>query len=176
VANAGGPYIGNEGSPIAMSAAASSDPEGGALTYRWSFGDGTTATGATVAKTYAQSYRYTVTLTVTDNAGAISTASTTVDVADVPPTATFVAPTAVRVGARYRLSLTNASDVAPKDHAAGFTYQFDCGQGWFSAWGTASSLSCPERWTPGTRNVRARVRDRHDYGWREYQKTISITR
>jgi PKD repeat protein len=163
-----------------MSAAASSDPEGGALTHHWEFGDGTTATGATVSKTYAQSWTYTVTLTVTDLAGAASTVTTTVtttvNVVDVPPTATLVAPAGVRLGARFTLALTNASDVAPKDHAAGFSYQFDCGLGWFGSWTTSSSMSCPATWTTGTHNVRARVRDRWDYGHREYSKVISVTR
>ncbi|MDQ3949595.1 MAG: PKD domain-containing protein [Gemmatimonadota bacterium] len=174
MANVGGPYTGNEGSPIAMSAAASSDPEGGALTYSWDFGDGTTATGATVAKTYANSRTYTVTLAVTDGAGASSTASSTVAVADVPPTATFVAPTGIRVGATFTLSLTNAFDVSPKDHASGYAYGFDCGQGWFGAWTASSSVSCPAVWWAGTRTVRARVRDRWDYAHREYRKTISV--
>ncbi len=40
------------------------------MTYAWSFGDGTTATGPTVRHTYASAASYTVCLTVTDTAGA----------------------------------------------------------------------------------------------------------
>ena len=47
----------------------SKDPDGDALTYRWSFGDGATAEGAKVTHAYAKSGKYTVVLTVDDGAG-----------------------------------------------------------------------------------------------------------
>ncbi len=36
---AGGPYVGDEGSPIVFDVTGSSDPDGGALQYRWDFND-----------------------------------------------------------------------------------------------------------------------------------------
>ena len=47
-------------------ASASTDADGDALAYAWSFGDGTTATGRVVTKTYAAAGSYAVTLTVSD--------------------------------------------------------------------------------------------------------------
>lgn len=49
-------------------------------TYAWDFGDGTQATGAVVAHTYAAVGDYTVTLTVKDNSGMKSVDTTTVQV------------------------------------------------------------------------------------------------
>jgi len=85
VAATDGPYTGLEGSPVTLSGAASSDPDGDVLTYTWDFGDGTTGTGATPQHTYADNGNYIVTLTVTDPAGAEATTTTSVTVVNVAP-------------------------------------------------------------------------------------------
>jgi PKD repeat protein len=67
----------------------SSDPDGTVASYAWDFGDGQTGTGRTPSHTYPAAGSYSVTLTVTDNAGA--TGSTTASVtATAPPAAVTV--------------------------------------------------------------------------------------
>ncbi len=68
------------GSPITMSAAASSDPDGTITGYAWNFGDGTPGSGVSVSKSYAAAGTYTVTLTVTDNGGKTATTTRTVTI------------------------------------------------------------------------------------------------
>jgi PKD repeat protein len=50
--------------------AGSADSDGTITTYGWNFGDGSSGSGVTVQHVYTESGSYTVTLTVTDNAGA----------------------------------------------------------------------------------------------------------
>lgn len=63
-----------------FNASASSDPDGSITLYAWTFGDGTTGAGIEPVKTYSAAGTYTVTLTVTDNQGAIGTKSHNVTV------------------------------------------------------------------------------------------------
>ncbi|SNY24795.1 PQQ-dependent sugar dehydrogenase [Paractinoplanes atraurantiacus] len=77
---------------VAFSSSGSSDPEGGALTYAWNFGDGGTSTAANPSHTYSSAGQRSVTLTVTDNAGLTATASMTVTVGNTAPTVTLSTP------------------------------------------------------------------------------------
>jgi len=79
VANAGGPYNGVTGIPVAFNGTASSDPDAGqTISFAWSFGDGGTGTGATPSHTYATPGTRLVSLTVTDNGSpALSGSATT---------------------------------------------------------------------------------------------------
>jgi hypothetical protein len=76
LADAGGPYTGIAGVPIAFDGSASADPDGDALGFAWTFGDLATAVGPTPAHTYAAGGSYTVVLTVSD--GSLSAGATTV--------------------------------------------------------------------------------------------------
>jgi glucose/arabinose dehydrogenase len=71
---------------VQFSGTGSTDPEGGALTYGWTFGDGTTGTGATVSHTYSQAGTYPATLKVTDPGGLSSSTTTTITAGSSPPT------------------------------------------------------------------------------------------
>ncbi|MEU4422254.1 carbohydrate-binding protein [Actinoplanes sp. NPDC024001] len=79
---------------VAFSSAGSSDPEGGALTFAWNFGDGTSSTVANPTKTYPTNGDYTATLTVRDAAGATGTASVRITVGNTAPTVRFGSPAA----------------------------------------------------------------------------------
>jgi PKD repeat protein len=54
---------------VSVNASASSDIEGTISAYKWSFGDGTAASGVNAQHRYAKGSTYQVTLTVTDNQG-----------------------------------------------------------------------------------------------------------
>jgi hypothetical protein len=84
VAGAGGPYTGSEGGSVSF-VSTSSDADGDALTYAWTFGDGTTGTGALPGHTYAQDGSYTVSLTVSDGRGGSHSATTIATIANVAP-------------------------------------------------------------------------------------------
>lgn len=75
-ADAGGPYFQLVGIPIQFDGTKSIAYDGIVKSYDWSFGDGTTATGATPTHTYPQEGNYTVTLTITDNTGNTAHVST----------------------------------------------------------------------------------------------------
>ncbi len=70
VANAGIDQSVHVGDTVHFDGSASTDPEEGALTYSWDFGDGTaSATGVTADHIYTTTGTYTVTLMVTDPEG-----------------------------------------------------------------------------------------------------------
>lgn len=54
--------------------ATATDPDGDAITYNWNFGDGTTASGATVTHVFNSAGSLNVVLTLSDSKGAQSTA------------------------------------------------------------------------------------------------------
>ncbi|GAA1287138.1 lectin [Saccharothrix xinjiangensis] len=77
---------------VNFSSAGSSDPEGGALTYSWNFGDGGTSTAANPGHTYTANGQYAATLTVTDSGGRSGTANVAISVGNTAPTVKIDAP------------------------------------------------------------------------------------
>jgi RHS repeat-associated protein len=82
-ASPGGPYSGATGTTIDFNGSNSTDPDGTISAYAWEFGDGATATGPTPQHTYATAGNYTARLTITDNQNAQSSATATVNVANI---------------------------------------------------------------------------------------------
>jgi probable HAF family extracellular repeat protein len=84
VARIDGPTTGMKKKPLVLSAAGSTDPDGDALTFSWSFGDGTpAAVGSSVTHEYDDWGSYTVTLIARDVYGLSSSVSAEVTIA--PP-------------------------------------------------------------------------------------------
>ena len=72
------------GDPIAVDASGSYDPDGVLSDYAWTFGDGTTAEGATALHAYAEPGTYAIVLEVTDSDGLHRSASCEILVAQDP--------------------------------------------------------------------------------------------
>ncbi|QIJ60717.1 carbohydrate-binding protein [Streptomyces sp. JB150] len=100
---------------VAFSSAGSSDPDGGALGYAWTFGDGTTSTAANPTHTYTANGRYTATLKVTDPTGKSATASVQITVGNTAPTVRLDLPVDGRIydfGAAipFKVTVTDPED------------------------------------------------------------------
>lgn len=90
----------------------STDPDGDDLTYAWTFGDGTAATGPAPIHTYATNGRYTARLTVTDEHGLSATAEIPVVVGTRAPVVEMVRPSA---GYRFRADVPVDVEVSATD-------------------------------------------------------------
>jgi hypothetical protein len=176
------PDTSDEGGSV-MSSATFSDPgvNDAPFTCTVNYGDGsgdltdtasaTTCTGP--AHTYADNGSYSVTVSVTDKDGVTESSGTTHVVNNVPPTATFNAPTDVDEGSEINLSLTDPSDPSSADTSAGFEYALDCGDGsGYGPFGASNSAVCPTD-DNGTRTVRGHIRDK-DGGVTEYVASVTV--
>jgi len=74
------PAEGEVKQPLQFRSTGSVDPEGGPLTYAWSFGDGATSSVPDPVHAYDKLGNYTVRLTVTDNRGASGDAAASIAV------------------------------------------------------------------------------------------------
>ncbi|MGW5640100.1 PQQ-dependent sugar dehydrogenase [Streptomyces sp. NPDC003832] len=100
---------------VAFSSAGSSDPDGGTLSYAWTFGDGTSSTAASPSHTYTANGQYTATLKVTDPTGKTATASVRITVGNTAPTVRIDLPDDGRIydfGAAipFRVTVTDPED------------------------------------------------------------------
>jgi len=74
------PSSGVPGTTFTFNAGSSYDPDGSIVSYQWTFGDGSTGSGASAQHAYAAPGTYTVRLTVFDNGGASDTTTRSVSV------------------------------------------------------------------------------------------------
>jgi PKD repeat protein len=131
------------------------DPDGGPLSYRWEFEDGS-AVGPTATRTYAEPGSYTATVTVTDDEGDTASDEVEVVVAEPenrPPTVEAVADV-VSGAAPLRVRFDAAAD-DPDGPEGALTYAWDFGDG-----GTSFARRPVHRYTePGTYAATVTVTD-----------------
>jgi len=112
---------------VTFNGSRSSDPDGGALTYAWDFGDGTSGNGVRPTHTYATPGTYTVQLTVTDEMG--TECSTDTDDITVfinqPPVASAGPDQSICLGDMAQFDGSNSTD----PEGTSLTYTWDFGDG-----------------------------------------------
>ncbi|MEM7333686.1 MAG: PKD domain-containing protein [Chloroflexota bacterium] len=132
VADAGGPYSGDEGSAIALSGATASDADMDPLTYSWTVSDPICsfddATVLNPTLTCGDNGSYTATLEVNDGTLSV-TSDATVDVANVAPTITLldapVDPLEINSTADVTIDFTDPAGVADEPYTCTFDYDND---------------------------------------------------
>ncbi|HEY1827631.1 MAG TPA: PKD domain-containing protein [Acidimicrobiales bacterium] len=144
-ANAGGPYSGNEGSPITFHGGASTSICG-APTLQWNFSDGGVAFGPDPTHTFEAPGTYSGLLTATDATGLTNTTTFTVNVADLPP----VVNAGPDMSSEWGLPVTlNGSATDPGTAQQPFlTYSWNLGDGHSSGGASAThSYATPGNYT-----------------------------
>ncbi|MCW8876820.1 MAG: glycosyl hydrolase family 18 protein [Kangiellaceae bacterium] len=141
MANANGPYSGTVNSSIAFSSAGSNDSDGNIASYAWLFGDGTSSSQANPSHSYSSTGNYNVSLTVTDNDGASTTANTSVSVTDDGGNNNCDAPqyhagtsyaagdTVANIGRKYKCNIAGWCS-----SSAAWAYEPGVGSAWQQAW------------------------------------------
>jgi CSLREA domain-containing protein len=146
VADAGGPYSGNEAATVQLDGSGSEDVEG-PVTYSWtitpqtgslndpgpgascSFVDGTTASSEKPKVSCTDDGIYDVSLTVTDSAGATDDDSTTLTLANVAPTVAKPTFDPTLIGCQTATTLKNISFSDPGTVDNPWTVDIDWGDG-----------------------------------------------
>ena len=133
---------------VSFDASASEDPDGGALTYEWDFGDGGTGSGAQETHTYSQMGDYTVMLKVVDSDGLDATVSKTITVEGLPPVASFTyEPPAPRLTDKVVFDASASYDPDPDGQIVDYQWDFGDGGSTSSSWsGATHTYDRPDRY------------------------------
>jgi PKD repeat protein len=92
----------------------------GPFTYFWNFSDGSNATGATVAHTFAATGTYNVSLTVTDHFGLVNSTYVHVTVSTHPGVAATGSPSSIDPGMTVKFSATGSGGSPPYNYTWNF--------------------------------------------------------
>jgi PKD repeat protein len=143
------------GTTVSFNGTSSTDPDGTIVSYAWSFGDGSSGSGATAGHAYMSPGTYTVRLTVTDNDGASHSRTASISVsslANQAPTAQFsVSPSSGSVGATFSFNAGSSYD----PDGSIVSYQWSFGDGASGSGVTAGHAYA----SPGTYTIRLTVID-----------------
>lgn len=178
--DAGGPYGGSEGSPIAMNGATATDPTD-PLTYVWTVNSPLCSFSNDAllnpTLTCTDNGSFTATLSVDDGVNPAVESDTSVVVTNANPTASLVNNGPVNEGSSAAISFSAASDVSSTDTTAGFRYAFACNGGSLTAAtyatsGTSSSTNCAFA-DNGSYTVRGKIMDKDD-GSNEYTTVVTV--
>jgi PKD repeat protein len=153
---------------VTFTGSATDDGPLGDSSYTWSFGDGGTATGATVKHTFTTNGAREVAMTVTDADGNPATVKKTVTVASQAPTAAFSA-SATSITAGGSVGFDGSASKDPDGTIAKYEWDFD-GDGTFDAQGAAVSHAYG---SAGSFQARLRVTD-DDGRTASATKTIAV--
>ncbi|MGH2958179.1 MAG: PKD domain-containing protein, partial [Solirubrobacterales bacterium] len=136
--------------------ATASDPDGGAVTVSWHFGDFPGGTGTGVSHVYTSAGDFNVVATATDNEGQSSTATRTVHVNSTPPTTPTADADLTEAVRGESITFTASGSNDPDSDA--FTYEWT-----FTGGGTATGASVQRAATTvGTFTATVRAVDSHN--------------
>jgi probable HAF family extracellular repeat protein len=177
--DAGGPYSVSEGGSVAVSASGA-DHEGGPLTYDWDLdNNGTFETAGQNVTLSAASLdgpgSRTIAVQATDAGGLTASATATVNVLNVAPTANVAVTTNMLVqGQSATLAFSSPFDPGAADTTAGFQYSYDCtNDGAFElANSSLTSFACAYP-AAGVFTARGRIADK-DGGFTDYFVAVAV--